>query len=103
MLRTALALAFSPTAWPPIPSATINTCPCVCQTPSSAAGWAAQASWLWLLLTPTSVRLAYRIFTGGPPRESWEPGRRLPPSLYRHTRRRGDTFRRGPGQADLTG
>ena len=32
MSRTALALAFSPTAWPPIPSATMNTWPCVCQT-----------------------------------------------------------------------
>ena len=62
MSRTALALAFSPTAWPPMPSATTNTWPWASQAAGSAAGWAAQASWLWLRFTPTSVRAAY--FTG---------------------------------------
>src|SRR6185437_14877773 len=70
MSRTALALAFSPTAWPPMPSATTKTCPCAAYPGASEAGWAAHASWLWLRFTPTSVRAAYRTGSNaatGPP------------------------------------
>src|SRR5438132_1165351 len=40
MSRTALALAFSPTAWPPIPSATTKPCPRAYHSAEAPAGLA---------------------------------------------------------------
>src|SRR5258706_12758548 len=82
MSPAAFWLAFSPTACPPIPSATTKICPSVRQRSSLFARMTACASWLWLRRMPTSLREEYSMGLNPITATTHGRGQFLLPSCY---------------------